>query len=135
MSESSCSPPPEAEVVTTGTAKLWIGEDGILRVICLPGSVHGLAQAKENCASIRHKHAKKIPALIDLRRISVVTREAREFFGSPDNNGISAAALLVQSPLSRVIGNFFTGLSKMAVQHRLFTSESEAIGWLRGFLE
>lgn len=134
MRESACSPPPGVEFVTTSTATLWMGKDGILRVCCLPGSVHGLKEAKENVESFRSKLTKKIPILIDLREIRTITREARSYFRGPENDTIKAAAILVESPLSRAIGNFFTGLSKMAVEHRLFTSEEEALIWLKGYL-
>lgn len=125
------SPPPGAEVVTTSSARLWMGEDGILRIYCLPGSVHTIKEARENVSSFRHRLVKKVPCLIDLRPIGSITREAREFFRGPENDGITAAALLIGSPLSAAIGNFFTGLSKMRVEHRLFTSEAEAIAWLK----
>jgi len=126
------SPPPKVEVVSTSTAKMWIGEDGILRIYCLPGSVHGIAQARENVESFRPRLTGKVPVLIDLRPIGAITREAREYFRGPENNTITAAGLLIGSPLSAAIGNFFTGLSKMSVQHRLFTVEADAIAWLKG---
>jgi hypothetical protein len=43
-------------------------------------------------------------------------------------------ALLVGSPMSRAIGNFFIGLNKPLIPTRLFVSEPEALAWLRGFL-
>jgi hypothetical protein len=46
----------------------------------------------------------------------------------------SAAALLIGSPLTRAIGNFFMGLNKPLIPTRLFTSETEALAWLKGFV-
>jgi hypothetical protein len=37
----------------------------------------------------------------------------------------------VANPLSRVIGNFFLGLSKTAFPLRLFSDTDNAIAWLR----
>ena len=41
---------------------------------------------------------------------------------------------LIRSPLARAIGNFFRGLNKPLFPTRLFTSEPEAMAWLRSFL-
>lgn len=53
--------PPSVEVVRTKTAELWLGEDGILRVRCLPGSVHTIHEARENVNALRHRLMKKVP--------------------------------------------------------------------------
>jgi hypothetical protein len=36
--------------------------------------------------------------------------------------------------VARAIGNFFMGLNKPLIPTRLFTSEAEALGWLREFV-
>lgn len=116
------SPPPSVEVVRTKTAELWLGEDGILRVRCLPGSVHTIKEARENVNALRHRLMKKVPCLIDIRSVAAVTREAREFFRGPENDSYSAAALLISSPLSVAIASFFSfvGASKTSIAHRVF---------------
>jgi hypothetical protein len=45
-----------------------------------------------------------------------------------------AVALLMGSPVSRVLGNLYLGLNKPPIPTRLFTSEEEAKVWLRSFL-
>jgi hypothetical protein len=47
------------------------------------------------------------------------------------DSNVSAFAIIIQSPLSRVIGNFFMGLNKPRVPARLFKSEKEAVKWLK----
>jgi hypothetical protein len=42
----------------------------------------------------------------------------------------SATALIISSPLSRAIGNFFLGLNRTSMPTRLFTSEADALAWL-----
>jgi len=62
-------------------------------------------------------------------------REARRYFAGEETAKVeSAAALLIESPLSKAIGNFFMGLNKPIVPTRLFTSEAEALAWLKGFV-
>jgi len=41
--------------------------------------------------------------------------------------------MLVGSPLSQALGNMLMGLNRPAIPCRLFTSELEALKWLRGF--
>jgi hypothetical protein len=62
-------------------------------------------------------------------------REARLFFAGEETAKVeSAAALIIDSLLSRAIGNFFMGLNKPIIPTRLFTSEAEALAWLKGLV-
>ena len=75
------------------------------------------------------------PILVDLTAIKSMSRGARQYFSGPDTAKVqSAAALLVGSPLARAVGNFFMGFNKGLIPARLFTSEAEALEWLRPFL-
>lgn len=47
---------------------------------------------------------------------------------------INSFAVIVKSPLSRVIGNFLMGLNKPEIPARLFDNEQEAIHWLKNYL-
>ncbi len=73
-----------------------------------------------------------VPVLVDSRLIKSQTREARDYLGSDDAARICIrVALLIGSPVSRVINNFFLSQSnKTKVPHRLFTDEAAAIAWL-----
>jgi hypothetical protein len=46
-----------------------------------------------------------------------------------------SAAMLIDSAVSRMIGNIFLATQKTSFPVRLFNSEAEAIQWLKGFLE
>ena len=75
------------------------------------------------------------PILVDFTDTRSVSRDARKYFAGEETTRIeSAAALLVGSPLARAIGNFFMGFNNPSIPTRLFTSEAEALEWLRGFL-
>jgi hypothetical protein len=114
-----------------------LGDDGILRTKMRPGVFElELTDAQEViqavgvlCGGVRR------PALVDLRELRAMSRECRKYFAGPQTAEVeSAVALLVVSPLTRAIGNFFMGINKTVVPTRLFTSESEALVWLRGFV-
>ncbi len=44
-----------------------------------------------------------------------------------------ATALLIDSPVSRVIANFFMGLNRPLSPTRVFTEQTQAIRWLQTF--
>jgi hypothetical protein len=46
-----------------------------------------------------------------------------------------ATALIVDSPVGRIIGNFFIGMNKPGIPVKIFDSEDKAIQWLRGFIK
>ena len=68
-----------------------------------------------------------------MRAVRSIDRDARACYAQAPPS-VSALALLVGSPLSRAIGNFFIGFNKPAVPTRLFSSEVDAIPWLGGFV-
>lgn len=59
-------------------------------------------------------------------------RESRAFHsGEMPNQYAKAVALLVKTPVSSIIGNFFLGLNKPSFPTKLFTEKEEAIFWLK----
>jgi hypothetical protein len=72
--------------------------------------------------------------LIDLRGVRGSQREARAHFArSGAASLVVACALLAESPLDRIIGNFFMRLGRPPYPTRLFGSVEDALGWLTGF--
>ena len=127
----------EKEEIVTRTGKIWLGEDGILRFIYSPGTEVTLTDTKENVAvASKIIKGKRRPALTDFRGLKSMTREARVYYsGEEVAKYVNAGAVVIGSPVSRIIGNFFMGLNKSIIPNRLFTSESQAIEWLKGFIE
>jgi hypothetical protein len=114
-----------------------LGDDGIVRITMKPGVFElGLADAQEviqavgaMCAGVRR------PALVDIRELRSMSRDCRKYFAGPETAQVeSAAALLVLSPLTRAIGNFFMGINRTLLPTKLFTSEADAVAWLEGFV-
>jgi hypothetical protein len=111
----------------------WMGKDGIARTKVKPLAEVTLAEAKENSVAVNSlSPGNRYPLLIDSRDIKSISKEARDFFSMNNrDSNVSAFAIIIQSPLSRVIGNFFMGLNKPRVPARLFKSEKEAVKWLK----
>lgn len=108
-------------------------DDGILAYHPKPGLVltHEIAlQVLE--AGLQIVDSPK-PALILMQQVARVEREAREFFASDEYLRLSnQTALVVGSPVSRVIANFFLGLNRLKYPCQVFDDAALAVEWLRG---
>ncbi|NTV62057.1 MAG: STAS/SEC14 domain-containing protein [Oscillochloris sp.] len=127
----------EPNEIVTRTAITRLGPDGLVRVTTLPGSDQVLADAQDNMRALEALAKEKPrPMLLDIRQMKSQNRESRLFYGRPENTRmVKAVAIVVDSPMSRVFGNFVMGFSKASSPTRLFTSEAEAETWLRSFVE
>ena len=116
-------------------AEILLRADGILVYHPRPNLMIDLDAAQLILAYGRSLVDHPVPVLVHMGAIRRVTREARAFFASDDYTQLAAqSALLVSSPVSRVISNFFIGLNKPLYPLRLFTDEASAVAWLREFL-
>jgi hypothetical protein len=110
--------------------------DGIIRSTVLPGTEETLADAQENirtCALLGG--GQRRPIVVDMRGVKAQAREARLYYSGPETaQVISAIALITGSRVSALIANFFITVSKNTIPTKLFTDETEALLWLKGFL-
>ena len=119
-------------ILKTNTAIAWY-LDSTLFVECLPDAVITLEDAVEHIErSSEIIEERDFVQLIDMRRLKSITREARVLYSRKNSNlNCKAVALLVSSPLSRVIANFFLGMNKPDRPIKLFTNKEKAITWLK----
>jgi hypothetical protein len=118
-------------VIELKTFLTWM-EDGIVRTEVKKNAVIQVDEAKENVEAVREITAGiTCPILVDMRQIKSISKEAREVFSEAGKRKhINAIALLIRSPLSKMVGNFFIGRNKPDVPTRLFTQEKQAKTWL-----
>lgn len=115
---------------------IWL-EDDILRARMRPGVFDlELADAEQSARMVEAVWGSvRRPILIDTRGMRSMSRDCRKYFAGPETARLAlAVALLTPSPLTRAIGNFFMGINRALVPTRLFTSEEEALVWLRQFV-
>lgn len=128
----------DTTIIRTRTASHSIDEFGIFHSIYNPGVEETLADAEENIralATFAQKTGKRYPLLVDLRRIKSQTREVRSYYAGPEALKVRmATALLVESRISTLIGNFFLTVNGGTVPTKIFTSEAQAMVWLKGFV-
>lgn len=104
-------------------------EDGLVRFDWTEGATVSPADAQAALDAFVTLTANvATPVLVDLRNVAAVDREARRMFAS--TTATNRQALLVGSPLSRTLGNFFVKLSHPAMPVKLFDDEAAAIAWL-----
>jgi hypothetical protein len=125
-----------SEIVTLPFGRYWLDDEGILHGVAADDVTHTLAQAKEQL-ELQRAMAGDVarPFLMDIRTAAGLERDARTFYAGRDAAKVlRATALLIGSPLSRALGNFFLGLNKPHMPTRLFTDEESAMAWLREHL-
>ncbi len=114
--------------------KIWLREDGIIQDFVLPTAEYTLEDAKQGLAAIDQvSNGKLRPMLVDLRNIKTMDRAARQEAAAFE--GVTSSAILIGSALSRFIGNIIIKFTDNVSRVGLFTSEAEAIEWLKEFLE
>ena len=117
--------------------EIQMGDDGIVYgSINVPGTVHSLADAVEITQAVEGIVGDKpAPFLIDVRHLVFIDSQAIAHFISPAHaRFIKAHALIVDDAASRIMSRFFTEIYKPPFPIKIFTNQSQAQDWLRGFL-
>jgi len=127
----------EEEIFETHDAKIWLRTDGIIQISVRPQAETNLDDAIENINIVsKFSKDKKHSLFLDIRQAKFITRDARNYFsGEESQKYISALAILIRSPVSRVMGNLFIGINKPPYPVKLFTSEDSTIQWLKRYIE
>lgn len=121
--------------LSTEGEKLWVDENGILRSEVFPVYLtyeHALAAIN---GMKKLTSGVKSPILVDMRNAIGTSNEARKCYsGSEGGEIITACAMLIESPLSRIMGNFYLGINKTTFPFKLFTNEAKALEWLSRYI-
>jgi hypothetical protein len=117
----------------TRTSVYTLHEDGIIVQRLRNNAKQSLVDARENIdAFIQLAEGQKRPCIVDGRVAGTAEPGVREYYATPNSTRLTLAlALLVGSAAMRVVANLFLTLNKPSVPTRMFTSEAEALEWLR----
>ena len=110
-------------------AASWDEDAQILRVRWSDGVVVGESEARAATEAIVGLGKGAAPLLVDMTDMGKLDRGAREHF-KVDKGGTSAFALLVGSPVTKMLANFFMRTDADETPVRMFTDEQTAIAWL-----
>jgi hypothetical protein len=121
----------------TSQGVVWMDKDGILYQDYPPGTEIAIEDSLEELKIYRTTFCNdaRRPIIVDISNIKTVSKESRDIYSSEEmGDTISAAALIVSNPVSRIMGNFYMGISKTKMPVRMFTRIDEAKKWLKDFL-
>ncbi len=106
--------------------------DGVLRATYKP-SVIDLNIAQE-AVKLRKQYCnnEEYPHLIKDHSVAKMTKDARDYFSSPEaTEGIAAAAVITNSLFKRTMVNFFVNVTRPKIPVKMFGTEDEAMYWLK----
>ena len=126
------------EVINCRCYSQWLAADGFLYAVAEKGCDITLDVAKEHVQVLKRLACGlPRPLLVDVGGIHSATKEARDYL-SRNKESISnflAVAVLVGSPVSRIIASFTLGITApLDIPAKAFSSKEKAQVWLKGFL-
>lgn len=122
----------------TATARIGLGDDGVLIVRIRDGARQRPADAQENLdTALAEGSGKRRPLLVDITGSPPLDADTRHLYsGQTLVDGFTALALLVEaSPLGTMMGNVYFRVARPGIPTHLFTDEARAVQWLKGYLE
>jgi len=115
-----------------GVANFWLDEEGIVRGECVESADLTLENTEEMLRSFVAIRKGVHPLLMNVARVRSVSRDARRLLASPETGAlVHGVAVVVATPVSRVIGNLYLTLNQPTVPTRLFDTQDEGLAWLR----
>lgn len=120
------------ELIITESIILKRLDDEIIQISPNPDwkQAESLEQAKVNhAATIKMADGKTFSLICFLGKTSI-NKEARDYYKS-QNPEAKKVAFVVTNFFQKIVGTIFTGVSKLPVPTKLFSSEEEALKWLR----
>jgi len=78
----------------------------------------------------------KYPVLVDYTMVNKTTKEARGFFTDQDaSQDLTAMAILINSPVGRMLSSFFIAIYQTTYPVKIFTDKGKAVTWLKEYLK
>ena len=119
--------------VTHAKFRVWLRSDGIVQLVWARGTAIVLEDAIAAIEAMAQlTGGRRSPLLVDTHDTGPQDRPARTEFTRRDDL-VSAVALIVGTPLSRMMGDFFVSVSRPVAPTRLFDNEESAVAWLQEF--
>ncbi|MEW6470434.1 MAG: hypothetical protein AB1458_16090 [Bacteroidota bacterium] len=120
----------------TRVSEIWIGDDGIMRVVFAKNATIDLADMEEAYRIFSDMGfgpgKKKSRQLLSGGPVTL-KKEAREYADRTGQDFFVAAALVSDSVLMRFVINLFNTIHRHGVPFRIFSNEANALSWLKTF--
>lgn len=120
--------------ITHEKFRIWLRPDGLVEIVWAPHVPSGLDDALATIAAMSElTGGRPAPLMVHTADAGPQDRAARmEFIRRQEV--VSAVALIVGNPLSRMMATFFINVSRPDVPIRLFEDDAAAVAWLKGYL-
>jgi hypothetical protein len=132
---SEYEPEAVSKIARFAGGTIRIDADGIVRIDFDPDTHVTLNVAKAEITALKRlTGGKRHPVLCDFGNVASTDLRARAYYGGQETrSAYSIVAFLTKSPMQKAIGNLFLAFHGRASGEavRLFTSEREALEWLR----
>lgn len=116
-------------------AEFWLHE-GILYFIYKNGSVIHLEAAKKIVAErLKLQQGVAYPVFCDLRGIRDSDKAARDYLAREGSELVKAVGALVESPVTKVMLNFYLKIDRPRTPTQMFTSQDDALLYLRAYTD
>lgn len=114
------------------TCTFLLAPEGFIIATMKEGATFDLEDARESVAVTWQVAGEtRRPVLVDTRGVRAQSKEARQYFMSPEaERRVCAVALLVGSPVSRVIANFFLRMGEPSIPTQVFSDFDAARAWV-----
>jgi hypothetical protein len=123
-------------MIETEAAQVRACADAVVEVLVREGAIIELPQMQRILDAQLQLNPGPVGIFVDIRPIRSMSREAMQVTANAAaDRDIRAAALVVEGPVSVLLGNFFLKLSPPKYPTRLFRDADEARGWLLAHLE
>ena len=124
----------DSGAITNAKFRIWLRPDGIVGMVFTPRVATDLADALAAIDAVTQlTGGRRSPLLVDMHGFGPPDRSARLELARR-GDVVSAVALIVDTPLSRMLGTFFLTVNKPPYPMRLFDNEASAVAWLLEFV-
>lgn len=108
--------------------------NGIMECYTHPTNEVDLQQAQASSRErIVFSNSVSYPCLFDITTAKEFSREARDYLANEGNDLVLASAILIDSAVTKMVGNFFIAVNKPKNPTRLFIDKANALEWLEQF--
>ena len=112
-------------------AEFWI-EDDILHFVYKKDVDIDLKAAKKIVDDrIALQNGVSYPAFCDFRGANSTTNDARDYLANEGSSFLQGVAILMSSPIPKIIDNFYMVINKPRVPTRVFTDKESALNFLK----
>jgi hypothetical protein len=116
-------------------AEFWI-QEGILYFIYKHGSVINLDAAKKIVAErLKLQAGVPYPVFCDLRGIRDSDKAARDYLAREGSELVKAVGALVESPVTKVMLNFYMKIDRPRTPTQMFTTKEDALLYLQAYID